>query len=62
MMQAMLIKQIYHFNMKIPVQFFPIIMIILDFCASLVYLSYGDIKHGVYWIAAGVLTICVTIG
>ena len=40
---------------------FPIILILLDFGASLVYFCQGDIKRGVYWVAAGVLTVCVTI-
>ena len=40
---------------------FPIILISLDFCASFIYLLNGDLKRGIYWIAAGVLTICVTI-
>lgn len=38
----------------------PILLIIIDFCAAIVYLIKGDIKHGIYWIAAGVLTCCVT--
>jgi hypothetical protein len=41
-------------------QVFPIVLIILDFCAAGVYGWSGDVRHAVYWFAAGVLTICVT--
>ena len=40
---------------------FPIILIVLDIGASVVYLCCGDIKRSVYWLAAAVLTITVTI-
>ena len=40
---------------------FPIILILLDICAAIVYFALKDIKHGVYWLAAATLTICVTI-
>lgn len=39
---------------------FPTILIVLDFCAASVYAFNGDVRHAVYWVAAGVLTICVT--
>ena len=39
---------------------FPVILIILDFGASVVYFANGDIRRGVYWIAAACLTCCVT--
>lgn len=39
---------------------FPTIMIALDVCASLVYLSKGDLRHFVYWTACAVLTTTVT--
>lgn len=39
---------------------FPTILIILDFCAAVPYAVQGDVKHTVYWIAAGVLTLSVT--
>lgn len=42
-------------------KFFPIILIILDFAASFTYLFYANWKMSVYWLAAAVLTICVTI-
>lgn len=40
---------------------FPAVMILLDVAAALVYFAAGDPKRGVYWIAAAVLTTCVTI-
>lgn len=39
---------------------FPTILIFLDFCVSIPYLIQGDIRHFVYWIAAGVLTLTVS--
>jgi hypothetical protein len=39
---------------------FPVIMMALNICASVSYFAIGDIKHGVYWIAAAVLTFCIT--
>ena len=39
---------------------FPTILIVLDFAASVGYLADGDLRKFIYWIAAGVLTICVT--
>ena len=39
---------------------FPLILIILDFGAGIVYVCGGDIKKCIYWIAAAVLNICVT--
>ena len=39
---------------------FPIILILLDIGAGLVYLASGDIKKFIYWIAAAVLNITVT--
>ena len=39
---------------------FPIILIVLDFAAGVVYACGGDARHAIYWAAAGVLTICVT--
>ena len=35
---------------------FPTILIALDVCASLVYLSNGDLRRFVYWTSAAVLT------
>jgi len=39
---------------------FPTLLMVLDAGASLVYFAKGDVKHGIYWIAALVLTACVT--
>lgn len=39
---------------------FPIILIILDICASVPYFAAGNFKTGIYWLAAAVLNICVT--
>lgn len=39
---------------------FPVLLMLMDFGAAAVYLSNGDIKRCVYWVAALVLTYCVT--
>ena len=39
---------------------FPLILIILDVCAAIVYVGYKDIRHFIYWIAAAILTAAVT--
>ena len=39
---------------------FPTILIALDVCASLDYLSNGDLRRFVYWTSAAVLTATVT--
>ena len=39
---------------------FPVILIVLDICSGAVYAAKGDLRHAVYWLAAAVLTICVT--
>jgi hypothetical protein len=41
-------------------KFFPTVMIILDICAAGVYAHNHDVRHTIYWIAAAVLTACVT--
>lgn len=41
-------------------KFFPTLLIILDFLAALRYGWAGDIRHALYWSAAGVLTATVT--
>jgi len=41
-------------------QIFPTILIALDILASIPYFANGDIKKGIYWIAAAVLTATVT--
>jgi len=39
---------------------FPTMLIVLDVCAALAYLPSGDWRRVVYWLAAAVLTTCVT--
>ena len=40
---------------------FPFLLIALNLGASLVYLIEADWRRGIYWFAAAVLTLCVTI-
>jgi len=47
-------------DLKIPPLLFPIVLIALDFAASAVYFNVLDWRKAIYWLAAGVLTICVT--
>ena len=46
--------------MKIDPRVFPTVLICLDFIAAVPYAFKGDVRHFVYWIAAGVLTLTVT--
>lgn len=39
---------------------FPVLLIVLDVCASVAYAFDGDIRRTIYWFAAVVLTVCVT--
>ncbi len=39
---------------------FPIILIVFDILASVFYMVDGDIRRAIYWVAAAVLTACVT--
>ena len=39
---------------------FPTILIVLDVAAAVVYASHRDWRHAIYWLAAAVLTTCVT--
>jgi len=39
---------------------FPVILMFLNLCASVVYFYHGDIRHGIYWVTACILTACVT--
>ena len=39
---------------------FPLVLIILDVLAGVVFLCHGDIKKFIYWMAAAVLNITVT--
>lgn len=47
--------------MSVSPQFFPYLLATLDLCAAVIYFIHGDVKHGVYWLAAMTLTITVTI-
>ena len=40
--------------------FFPSVLIVLDVLSGIIYLSDGDIRKGIYWFAAGILTASVT--
>ena len=47
--------------MKIkPTQYLPLLLIIIDFMAAIMYLAQKDYKKAIYWISAGVLNITVT--
>jgi hypothetical protein len=39
----------------------PIVLMIIDVAAAVVYCCDGDYRRAVYWIAAAVLTLTVTI-
>ncbi len=39
---------------------FPVILIVLDLGAALVYAAHEDWRRCIYWISASVLTACVT--
>lgn len=39
---------------------FPVILIVLDVAAAFVYAADYDWRRTVYWLAAAVLTVCVT--
>lgn len=41
-------------------QVLPVANMILAFSAAMVYFSQGEGRHGVYWLAAAVLTASVT--
>lgn len=41
-------------------QLFPIVLIVLQIAASIPYFINGNVKRAIYWIAAGILNICVT--
>lgn len=41
---------------------FPIVLIILDFGAAVVYLWKKEPRMGIYWLSAAVLNICVLMG
>jgi len=41
-------------------QLFPVLLIVLDIGASIVYACGQDWRRGIYWLAAAVLTATVT--
>lgn len=41
---------------------FPILLTLLDIASATVYAFKGDGRMAVYWVAAAVLNICVTLG
>lgn len=41
-------------------QIFPMILIMLDIGASIVYMAHGDLRKFIYWLAAATLSITVT--
>lgn len=41
-------------------QIFPLILIALDLAAAAVYFCHKDIKKGIYWVSAAVLSVTVT--
>ena len=47
---------------ELVVAIFPATLIVLDLAASFVYAFYWDWRRAVYWLAAAVLTLTVTLG
>ena len=43
-----------------PTNIFPLLLILLDIGAALVYAWNTDIRHAIYWLAAATLTATVT--
>jgi uncharacterized membrane protein len=39
---------------------FPLALIVLSVGAGVTYFCTGDIRRGIYWVAAAILNICVT--
>lgn len=46
--------------MIIQSKLFPIVLIIINTIASIVWYCYGDVRKGTYFAAAAILNICVT--
>jgi len=44
----------------ISAKLFPTVLILLDVVAAAVYVSQGDTRRTIYWLAAAVLTATVT--
>ena len=38
----------------------PTILIIMFIISAIIYFCYGDIRHGIYWLAAAVLNAAIT--
>ena len=41
-------------------QILPTILMVIDFAAAIPYFVEGDIRMGVYWVSAGMLTLSLT--
>lgn len=41
-------------------RFFPTVLIVLDIIAAIGYVSHGDYRKVIYWLAAATLTTTVT--
>ena len=39
---------------------FPLLLIVIDVIAAIIYFFKSEAKMGIYWIAAAVLNVCVT--
>lgn len=46
--------------MRLDPRTFQTILMALDFIAAIPYAIKGDVRHAVYWVAAGILTLTVT--
>jgi hypothetical protein len=43
-----------------PTVFFPCVLIFLNLCAAIAYGVHADFRMMLYWLAAALLTTCVT--
>ena len=41
-------------------RFFPTLLIVLDVLAAVIFVTHGDVRKVIYWLAAAVLTAAVT--
>lgn len=46
--------------MNVPVKLFPVILILLDLAAALVYFKNQNYRMAIYWLSAAAITVCVT--
>ncbi len=51
---------LYRANIMKYEKLFPTMLILMDLCAALGYVPCGDWRKVVYWVAAAILTFCVT--